>query len=190
MATAKSIAKHYNHLTPRERMPLILAADARGDDIEVGRLIDSAPRVGYKFPHHLAFAMAFREVFDIHYMELLAIATQVWLSFAWLFRPEKRDDNGDSVVACSHQFRSQWEGWIAFCNDLAIDPFVFMKYMPGYELVKHTAHSTQQFIAAAERVDPAIRERLTTKELTASPAETVVAELHKALEARNRAWGG
>jgi hypothetical protein len=44
----KGLARHYAILTPWERLPLILAASARGDEQERSRLATSAPRVGYQ----------------------------------------------------------------------------------------------------------------------------------------------
>src|SRR5262249_51908106 len=44
----KSLTKHYATLTPWERVPLILAALARKDDLEGDRLSRSAPRVPFE----------------------------------------------------------------------------------------------------------------------------------------------
>jgi hypothetical protein len=41
--TSTGLSKLYAHLLPRERLPLILAAQARGDEVEQQRLAASAP---------------------------------------------------------------------------------------------------------------------------------------------------
>jgi len=38
-----SLARHYDALTPWERWPLLIAAEARADDVEHDRLAQSAP---------------------------------------------------------------------------------------------------------------------------------------------------
>jgi hypothetical protein len=41
----KGIGGHYDKLTPAERYQLILAADPRGDGVELARLTNSAGRI-------------------------------------------------------------------------------------------------------------------------------------------------
>src|SRR5262245_58714222 len=63
MKTEK-LAKMYDLLTLRERLPLIVAAIGRGDEVELQRLIDSAPFQLAKIPAYygLSLAMAFVSV--------------------------------------------------------------------------------------------------------------------------------
>ena len=46
------LAKHYDLLTPWERLPLTVAALARGDDVEVERLGRSAPKLGIRVANY------------------------------------------------------------------------------------------------------------------------------------------
>jgi hypothetical protein len=69
-----ALAKLYDRLTPRERLPLIMAASARGDEQERSRLMASAPRVAYQVPDHFGLAMSFQEVGNHHFMQLLHIS--------------------------------------------------------------------------------------------------------------------
>jgi hypothetical protein len=48
----KVLAKLYDRLTPRERLPLILAASARNDEVEGQRLAQSAPRMALRLPDY------------------------------------------------------------------------------------------------------------------------------------------
>ena len=75
------LAKHYASLTPAERLSLIMAASARGDEQEWDRLGATAPRLGWQLPHHFGLAMAFLEVCATHRMELLNLATLYFHSF-------------------------------------------------------------------------------------------------------------
>src|SRR5947209_20597717 len=50
------LARHYDTLTPRERLPLIMAASARGDAVERDRLARSAPREHFSLPDYHGLA--------------------------------------------------------------------------------------------------------------------------------------
>src|SRR5262249_47000612 len=65
------LAKHYESLTPWERVPLILAAMARGDEPERTRLVQSAPRLAYAVQNHAGLADALFKVSAAHFMRLL-----------------------------------------------------------------------------------------------------------------------
>ena len=64
---ANGPTRHYDKLTPRERLPLIVAAVDRGDDAEADRLTRSAPRDGIRLPnyHGLAEGMLLASLFHM-----------------------------------------------------------------------------------------------------------------------------
>jgi hypothetical protein len=72
------LAKLYDRLTPKERLPLILAASARGDQTEQDRLAHSAPKKEWRMPDYygLAEAMLFASLF--HLLQLLDVAALFW----------------------------------------------------------------------------------------------------------------
>jgi hypothetical protein len=76
----KCLAKLYDHLTPRERLPLILAASARGDDVEGERLARSAPRMALRLPdyHGLGEGLFLASLF--HLIGVLDVAALFWLT--------------------------------------------------------------------------------------------------------------
>jgi hypothetical protein len=53
------LAKLYDRLTPHERLPLIVAAAAWGDDQERQRLMGSAPKKLYEVPDYQGLADGF-----------------------------------------------------------------------------------------------------------------------------------
>jgi hypothetical protein len=71
--TTNRLAKNYSALTPAERLTLLIAASARGDDLEHPSLIGAAPRVFYSVPHTFGRATGFCEVTEQDHMELLAL---------------------------------------------------------------------------------------------------------------------
>src|SRR5205807_1109389 len=58
-------------LTPSERLPLILSAMARKDEVELDRLIRTAPRVAFTVADHLALAEGLNIAAMLYQMEML-----------------------------------------------------------------------------------------------------------------------
>jgi hypothetical protein len=72
------LGKLYEHLTPEERLPLIIAASARGDETECTRLVESAPREGYRLPDYYGYAEALVLASLFHAIQLLDLAVLYW----------------------------------------------------------------------------------------------------------------
>ena len=68
---SKGLARHYGVLTPWERLPLILAASARGGEAERDRLGRSAPRQGYVLPDYHGLGEGLLLLALFHVIELL-----------------------------------------------------------------------------------------------------------------------
>ena len=54
---ANGLARNYGCLSPEERWRLILAAIARGDDVEKSRLVNAAPRIDLTTHDYVPSAM-------------------------------------------------------------------------------------------------------------------------------------
>src|SRR5262249_13778894 len=68
------LARRYPALSPAERLSLLVAAAARGDDGEHARLMAAAPRVAWRVPHTFARTFALLVVSALHRMESLELA--------------------------------------------------------------------------------------------------------------------
>jgi hypothetical protein len=71
---AKTLAKLYGSLTPEERFGLIVAAGARGDEVEQERLVNAGTRIQLSVRDHAPYAHAFDELALMIYIELLEVA--------------------------------------------------------------------------------------------------------------------
>jgi hypothetical protein len=71
---AKTIARHYDRLTPEERFQLILAASGRGDEAERERLVRVGQWIKLALPDHAPYAHALNELALLTYLELLEAA--------------------------------------------------------------------------------------------------------------------
>jgi hypothetical protein len=128
----KALSNCYYTLTPNERLPLIHAASARGDEVEVDRLIRSAPRVAYSLSNHIGLVDAFETASYLHLIDLLATAAD----YLQAYRIADTDDVdlAHEMLECSlflgHQFTIKLAGWRLFCNEHGFDPDNCWKGLP------------------------------------------------------------
>jgi hypothetical protein len=99
---ANAVARHYAHLTPKERFRLILAARARGDQAEQDRLMSTGQRIHLSLVDHAPYAQAFDELALLIFIELLEETARYNEAFARadevhdLFGEDQEED-GDEV---------------------------------------------------------------------------------------------
>jgi hypothetical protein len=167
------LAKHYDQLTARERLPLILAASARADAVERQRLLDSAPRVRFEAPHHFRLADALFEAAHFHLITLLDLAAtywQWWGLWGWhCLRDETEKDNsggrGKRAAAAARTkeariynltryhaflFVTHVDGWKQFCAELSIDAAALRNDMPGWRTVTRTEGAARELAFARD----------------------------------------
>jgi hypothetical protein len=192
-----SLAKLYDRLTPRERLPLIMAASARGDEAERDRLTRSAPREGFWLPdyHGLGEGMLLASLF--HLLELLDVAALYWQTGGmleqWQIFSEEEEDAPTkklrrTVGMSGYIFTTKLEGWRRFCAEFKADPELLMNSLPGYDTVKRTEEAARISACTPEEANAWIREKggETAKTLT---VETVVASLWEFVNSRAEFWG-
>jgi hypothetical protein len=194
---ANGLAKLYEHLTPKERLPLILAASARGDEAEWTRLVNSAPKEGYRLPdyHGLADGMMFVSLF--HLLELLDVAAHYWHASAVLEEEEGLGDKGNKGLR--HRFEQlrrvfayifflKLDGWRRFCEEFPVDPDLLMADLPGYDAVKRTEEAARTVAFTPEEMTTWMR--MGGNETAEAPkVESVVAGLWAFVNSRAELWG-
>jgi len=86
--TINDLAKLYDRLTPRERLPLIIAASERGDQAEADRLAHAAPRMELRLPdyHGLGEGLLWLTLF--HMIGQLDLGLEFWQGLALAFGRE------------------------------------------------------------------------------------------------------
>jgi len=113
-----NLQKHYDKLTPRERLALIVAAMERGDENERRALIDAAPTALYRLPDY-------QNLYDV--LQLLALSYLInqlhrAYSISTLAHVGEENDaayRGAKIAA--YTFCVQADAWRAFCGELGID---------------------------------------------------------------------
>jgi hypothetical protein len=118
------LAKLYDRLNPQERLPLLLAAQARGDAREHRRLVDSAPSRLWRLPDHFRVEMALHVLTLIYVGEQLDHAAGYWHALWRLDGPDCPDAGVWRLAAAvnAYAFACNAEAWRRFCDGMHIDP--------------------------------------------------------------------
>jgi hypothetical protein len=163
------LARHYGKLTPRERVPLIVAANARGDEAEAARLVASAPQVYYALPDYHGLADGLRLLAVQHAAEQLGLAALFWRVCAEVARGARAAELAGFVpenlmgaaLRLRQRFAAASAAWARFCGDLHLDPNGFLAGLPGCEalaLAERELRATTASLAEAQAflaADPA-----------------------------------
>lgn len=131
MNTTK-LAKHYESLTPEERLPLIIAACGRGDETERARLANSAPLVSYQNRHHLLLSSRLKEVASRLIARQLELAAQVFHSLAI---SGFDDDIPEVVRVLALYFVVNQDAWREFCAGFGVESDAVLIGMVGAETI-------------------------------------------------------
>src|SRR5262249_7136930 len=85
--TTNPVGRLYDRLTPRERLPLLIAAARRGDEAELHRLQYTAPKQKWQMGDYVPHAEAFHEVVHYHLLTVLDLGMHFWQWWGlWLTR--------------------------------------------------------------------------------------------------------
>jgi hypothetical protein len=192
------ISKLYHQLSSRERLPLILAASARGDDLERDRLARSAPREAFRVPDYFGLADGIQMQAIFHVNQLLDLAAIYWrgsemLAHAGEFPPEerkaRRKQMRDLVRALAYTFTAHVDGWKRFCEEWKLDGEVLLQSLPGFGTVREAEQSARGMAFTAEEATDWMRR--TGDNPTARPitADDVAARMQAFVESRAEWWG-
>ncbi len=187
--TSKTLSKHYDCLTPEERLPLIYAAKARGDDLESERLARSAPRLHFSEPDYLRRSQAIFETFLWNMIDLLDAATTFWrASHVAESASVERDATiidrcEDLASVAGYTFTVHLEGWRAFCREQRIDAEAILRMMPAHRHIKDTEPAARLLAFTKEQAEAFMKAKGGI-EGSMKTAETVKADLQDYLDTR------
>jgi hypothetical protein len=182
------LAKHYGTLSPWERVSLLVAAEARGDVQEQGRLARSAPKVSWAVCDYfglflgldrvamnyamrqLALAVPFRE--GVHVLDFLEAHTPAPLptgeaNLPALYNPRDRDRRraervdrlGDALRFLAYRIVGAADAWQLLCARLGIDPDTNLRSLPGYDIIRATEEEAREWAFTETEAADFIKER-------------------------------
>jgi hypothetical protein len=204
------LARAYDQLTPQERLALVLAASARRDDVELDRLMTSAPRFGLTAPHHFGLTEAFLLLSMLQFMELLEMAGAYLAAFEATGnkRKQEREAAWEQVMLLGYYFQTYLAGWRQFCTEMNFEPEVMWETYPGYRTIQaaermtspnpqtglpgpaYVAEGVARYRARQELGDPeADLDEATLKPYWPMTADHLAACQHEAWKHLKVAWG-
>jgi hypothetical protein len=140
------LARQYQNLTPWERIPLLVAADARGDELDLVRLQQTAPSITIQVPHHLELCERLDDLVKQYLLVQSEAAAWYWKisamygqSLIWLSPQEesRRCDRllNEMKMLCYH-YVVRADGWKLVCSQWHLDPEALCRELPGYETMR------------------------------------------------------
>jgi hypothetical protein len=205
---ATNLVRQYDALTPWERLPLIVAAEGRGDVVECKRLARSAPRVNLGICWGLVQGLDLitRQYLlgqldrGVVYWRVMSMLNQESLSGRTRQVKKREERIWRAVETLAYCIVVQADGWRMFCRQLQIDPEVPLKELTGREAVSQletlardlacTAEEAHARVHAARARDKSLAVAVPsdTKEIRLSTAEDVARAMRQALEEQSRTW--
>jgi hypothetical protein len=118
------LAKMYHALTAQERLPLLLAAEKRGDKAEHQRLAKSAPRSVWQMPDYQ------HRLLGLNVLALSYVADQLENLATYWHASWRLTDNDDQKPkdwlmtrdVSAYVFCRQEEAWRLFCQERNVEP--------------------------------------------------------------------
>jgi hypothetical protein len=163
-----NLVRQYDALTPWERLPLIVAAAGRGDEVEENRLAQAAPRVDFGIANCWGLVQGLDLLARNYLLVQLDRAVIYWrvtnlLDKEPLFRQTRKAKQREErlwrwVETLAYRIVVQADAWKLFCRQLQIDPDVPLKDLPGHEAVLHVEKSARCLACTHEEACARLRE--------------------------------
>lgn len=144
-----SIARHYDVLTSRERLPLIVSAFFRDDIAEVGRLVLSAPHV----PALVGSIDRLNQLVNQYLIDQLTVIANYWWIIPFLVEEtqsgektragQQLDRLGKARRMLAYQCVTRADGWQLFCADLHLDADALLRERTGYAIVRRMEEASR-----------------------------------------------
>ena len=200
-----TLTKQYGYINPEERFRLIMAASGRGDETERDRLAKSGSRMTVSIQDHAPFALAFSDLGNWTFIDLVEDASQYLSSFMDRRETDFSEDfepTEEEMAACEtdrrlwlaegYLLKTKADGWKLFCERLNVPPFVIWQQLPGFErlqislrLAENAAFVPEGFLRWLNDERPDGSPEITTVPIT---AVKVADELEKVYREGVRWW--
>lgn len=186
------VESRYEHLRPEERVALIMAACARGDEPDVLRLSNSTPREKVFRADTFPVSQALLEVTLQEHASQLALAVRFWQA-QWAADDAEDPKVGDRLLAVVRVYAylvlTYAAGWARFAAGRSITPeglASFTAPLPGGDVLEQSRKVAESYAATAADVERHF-ERFGEHGPVLTP-EGHAAELEKVYAARLEFW--
>jgi hypothetical protein len=165
----KGLAKHYDKLTPWERVPLLIAAGARGDEAEQERLARSAPMNLCRVSNFRGLSDGLYALANFYMMTQLDLAAWHWhiltvlaensLCFNKKEAKQHEDRLWNVIRLLAYRFVVCADAWGCLCGELGIDPHALLRGCPGFDTIKSLEEQARPIAFSAEAAAEYVRQR-------------------------------
>lgn len=176
---------------------MLIAACRRGDETERLRLIETAPRVGYRLPDYIGFADALQTVVLIHLADRLDLGARFWLVLA-LLESEHPDDSPrrrkqserleGTVGAAALRFCIEVDGWKLFCEGLDLEPDGIIAELPAFRTAEAMETLARQMASTPEEANAYLRKECAQEAARLPTADDVAESYRKMLAMGEGPW--
>jgi hypothetical protein len=202
------LVRQYDKLSAPERLALLLAATARGDEVERVRLLETAPRLALSVPHQFGLTESFLLLSQLQFMELLDVAGSYLAALAATGERRRRETEAawEAVLLTGYQFNTYLAGWRQFCAGFHLEPLTMWGIWPGYPTIQrverlagrdsqtglvgaaYAEEGVARYLAAKDLGDAAASEESAWQKYQPLTAAHRVAELRAAWEFLRKRW--
>jgi hypothetical protein len=203
------LARHYDALRPWERLPLLVAAAARADEVERDRLAGSAPKQSFRIPDYWGLLEGLEGLAKLYVLRQLDSAAFFWrllgslepdARYAATRSHEQEKRLWKMIQLEAHRMVVRADGWRLLCAELHLDADFVLQPLPGREtlaptepqarLLAFTAEEARTYlgelgarVAAAQKATPSRR-----AESHLETAADVARAMRTTLEEHLRGW--
>ena len=195
--TINDLAKLYDRLTPRERLPLIIAASERGDEAEADRLAHAAPRIHVGLPDYHGLSQAVLLLTLFHLNEQLDRALAFWQGLAMAALRDAGTLGAEDQAAAEglwdrgrmagYRLCVEADAWKRVHAELNADSESLLRHLRGHEAVKLAEETARRFPWTAEEAAAYLR-RVGPADAEVPTVETAVQAMREFIDQQVAWW--
>jgi hypothetical protein len=178
-----NLVRQYDALTPWERLPLIVAAEGRGDEVEANRLVRSAPKLSFHIANcwglvqgldHLAKHYLLGQLeLAVTYWRVMGILDQEPLPGETRIAKQREERLWRAIETLAFRFVVRADGWKLSCRQLQVDPDISLRDLHGYEAVCHMEKVARHLACTPEEAIACLRDAVESDKALESEAPPV-----------------
>jgi hypothetical protein len=191
--TTDSLAKLYDRLRPFERLPLIIAAMNRGDDVEADRLVQSAPRIHVRLADYYGLADGLMRVTFSHMIVHFDLIVRFVLAAATVEKLEgtdvgKRKKAEKDLRMLGYRICVGADAWKRLCSEVKVEPEMLLGHLPGYGAMRAAEETARMFALTPEEAAACLR-KSEGEEAELPTVEGSAKEMRQFIDERRVWWG-
>lgn len=171
-----ALARHYDGLTAWERVPLIIAANARGDEAEACRLVESAPTAHFAVPNYRGLSEGLKNLAHLYLLiqlDHLALYQELSVLLANSHPPHPNlppEWLWEGMRFVAYLLTVYADAWRQVSAGLHLEPDRLLRWLPGFDSLRRLEKQARRAAFSADEAAVYFaRARETGEETEANP---------------------